>query len=363
MDARVAAADANLADSGEVVYRPKPDGTIDPIGEMGWFLQRERERRGEALEQASEATGIHPIHLMAIEAGDLRCMPERDEALQMVGIYALYMGFEAEPIMVHYAQYLPRAARPAHPADPAPLSSAKVIKFGKGSGLFGRKFGFPSLPGRTGSIIASCAAAMALFAAANWFMAPAPEMLSIEDVIQASDPIETSSVDPAIEVKDADMPDDNNPAAAVLPGEQSAVGVEPISGGDNGQGLDGLTALIEKAVGDPPAAKVSEPKKKKIATIEPPLPGPSAAKSRLVLKAKAPVWIRIQDAQGEVVVTRMLMPGDNYRVPDREGLVVIARDGGMLLYEIDGKDQGVLGTPGEILVGRSLDVKSLQKRG
>ena len=176
MDARVAAADANLADGGEVVYRPKPDGTIDPIGEMGWFLQRERERRGEALEQASEATGIHPIHLMAIEAGDLRCMPERDEALQMVGIYALYMGFEAEPIMVHYAQYLPRAARPAHPADPAPLSSAKVIKFGKGSGLFGRKFGIPSLRGRSGSIIASCAAAMALFAAANWFMAPAPEM-------------------------------------------------------------------------------------------------------------------------------------------------------------------------------------------
>jgi cytoskeleton protein RodZ len=362
MDARVIAADSTAAAAREVVYRPKPDGTIDPIGETGWFLQRERERRGEGLEQASEATGIHPIHLMAIEVGDLRRMPERNEALQMVGLYALYMGFEAEPIRLHYAQYLPRAPRPAHPADPAPLSSAKVIKFGKGAGLFGRKLGIPSLPGGSGSIVASCLAAIALFAAANWFMAPAPEMLSIEDVIQSSDPIETSSVDPAVEVKDADMPDDDNPAAAVLPGGQSAVGVEPSSGADNEHSLDGLTALIEKAVGEAPAAKPTN-SKKKIATIEPPPPGPSVAKSRLVLKAKAPVWIRIQDAKGDVVVTRMLMPGDNYRVPDREGLVVIARDGGMLLYEIDGKEQGVLGTPGEILVGRPLDVKSLQKRG
>ena len=81
-----------------------------------------------------------------------------------------------------------------------------------------------------------------------------------------------------------------------------------------------------------------------------------------MLKAKSPVWIRIQDGQGSVVVTKMLMPGDNYRVPDRDGLVVIARDGGLLLYEIDGKEYGILGTPGEILVGQSLDVKTLEKR-
>ena len=59
-------------------------------------------------------------------------------------------------------------------------------------------------------------------------------------------------------------------------------------------------------------------------------------------------------------MTQMLMKGDTYRVPNREGLVVIARDGGLLSYLIDGQEKGILGTPGEILVGRPLDLKSFE---
>ena len=39
------------------------------------------------------------------------------------------------------------------------------------------------------------------------------------------------------------------------------------------------------------------------------------------------------------------------------------RDGGLLSYLIDGKEKGILGTPGEILVGRPLDIKDLEKNG
>ena len=67
--------------------------------------------------------------------------------------------------------------------------------------------------------------------------------------------------------------------------------------------------------------------------------------------------------EGNVVMTQMLNKGDTYRVPDRQGLVVIARDGGLLSYLIDGKEKGILGTPGEILVGRSLDLKSFGGKG
>ena len=118
--------------------RMKPDGAQDPAGEAGWFLQRERERRGESLEEAGEAAGIHPYHVEAIEYGDMTCMPLRLEALEMIGIYAQYLGFDPEPLVRHYAQFLPRqvAAAVRHPANPAPLSSAKVLKFGR----------FPKLP-------------------------------------------------------------------------------------------------------------------------------------------------------------------------------------------------------------------------
>jgi cytoskeleton protein RodZ len=87
------------------------------------------------------------------------------------------------------------------------------------------------------------------------------------------------------------------------------------------------------------------------------------APSRLTLRAKGPVWVRIEDSAGNVVMTQMLMAGDTYQVPDREGLVVIARDGGLLAYLIDGKEKGILGPPGEILVGRPLDVKLLDQPG
>ena len=58
-------------------FRPKPDGDLNPAGEAGWYLQREREKRGLSLDQISEATGIHPYHVEAIEMGDLTRLPQR----------------------------------------------------------------------------------------------------------------------------------------------------------------------------------------------------------------------------------------------------------------------------------------------
>ena len=126
-----------------------------------------------------------------------------------------------------------------------------------------------------------------------------------------------------------------------------------------GTGLDGITALIEQnvpqATAPAPAAAGDVTQTKDGRQF-----GDATAESRLTLKAKAPVWVRIEDSNGNVVMTQMLMKGDTYRVPNRDGLVVIARDGGLLVYVIDGKEKGILGTPGEILVGRSLDIKSFE---
>ena len=66
---------------------------------------------------------------------------------------------------------------------------------------------------------------------------------------QVSDPMPTASVEPSIELQEEDMPDDNHASSAVLPGGQSAVGVEPGAGAEGERSLDGLTALIEKTVG------------------------------------------------------------------------------------------------------------------
>lgn len=377
-----------------VPQRAKPDGAADPAAEAGWFLEREREARGESLEQAGDAVGIHPYHLDAIERGDMTRMPPRMEALGMISAYAQYLGFEPEPLVAHYLKFLPKpglAPVPSHPANPQPLSSAKVLSFARFQRLPTLNFRFPHVPGGAGGAVAAIAGAIMLFAGTSFLMkpgaAPGPDMAQTTQ--QGADGMATSATDQAlVTVRDEAMPDDT---AAGTAADQPQVAED--TGGTPAGSDDALGQFIARQVaGDLPKekkpAKVAAAKPAVPATQPAPIPAPKASgdqvastspapatageghvfgdtatPARLILKAKAPVWVRIEDGQGNVVMTQMLMKNDTYRVPDREGLVVIARDGGLLAYVIDGVEKGVLGPPGEILVGRSLDIKALDVKG
>ena len=164
-----------------------------------------------------------------------------------------------------------------------------------------------------------------------------------------------------ISIGDEPMPEDQ-------PFESPVVAATEAVGDDlAGTGLDGISSLIEDQV--PGAKEAAKSLDGMVSATDMAMTadgrefGTNNGESRVTLKARAPVWVRVEDAQGNVVMTQMLMKGDTYRVPDREGLVVIARDGGLLSYLVDGKEKGILGTPGEILVGRSLDVKSFGGNG
>ena len=356
---------AEIQDESLYPVRDKPDGALDPAGEAGWYLQRERENRCESLEQAGDSTGIHPYHLEAIEYGDMTRMP----ALEMIGIYAQYLGFDPEPLVEHYAQFLPApelAPKANHPANPAPLSSAKVLKFGKLPKLPRINFRLNGVPGGAGGLVATLAAAVFLFGGVSYVLMPDADdqhdpSAQVADVLSpGADPMPTASTgaeNAEITIGEEALPDDQPLDAAALPADDDLAGT----------GLDGLSSLIQKEV--PGAAEAATSLDGLVSATDMAITGEGRefgtgnAESRLTLKAKAPVWVRIEDAKGNVVMTQMLMKGDTYRVPNREGLVVIARDGGLLNYLIDGKEKGILGTPGEILVGRSLDLKSFGGKG
>ncbi|HFC04301.1 MAG TPA: DUF4115 domain-containing protein, partial [Rhizobiales bacterium] len=133
--------------------------------------------------------------------------------------------------------------------------------------------------------------------------------------------------------------------------------------------LSGLDQLIVKNIANVeiPTASIPETSNKPVQKVGVSKPGSNGGQiygtenknARLILKANSNVWVRIEDARGNVVMTRTLMAGDSYRVPARKGLVVIARDGGLLSYTVDGANKGNLGRKGEILVGRPLDIAKL----
>jgi cytoskeletal protein RodZ len=345
-------------------FRPQPDGSIDPAGEAGWFLQRERQRRQLSLETVAQETGIHESHLDGIEVGDLTRLPSRREALKMVGIYGQYLGFDPEPLIIHYAEFLPRPIAPARAAAgpmPRPLSSATVISFSHALRRAPVR--------RMGRTIGSCLIVMILFSAVMWFLGP---QMPGEEVTAAIDPLPTASVAPESESEPApppvevsvtetpmgdDRPEEDPPAA---PESQPA----------SGQGS--LTELIVRTMSEDdlePVLTVSELLPESTEAIEPPTPGgrivgAENTAARIVLTAKGPVLIRIEDGRGNVVDSHTLATGDRYQVPSRDDLVVVAGDGGLVGVEIDGVARGTLGTPGEIVVGRPLKVSTfLEGRG
>ncbi len=346
--------------------RLKPNGNSDPAGEVGWFLQREREARGLTLEDAGEATGIHPYHIEAIEYGDMTHMPPRMEAMEMIAGYAQFLGFDAEPLVDHLITFLPPppvARKNFHPANPPVLSSAKVLRFGKFPKLPELKLRIANYPGGAGGIVASAFAIFMIYAGANWMMSSsAPVTQEQIATSQVVDPMPTASTGPEV----ADVKVTETPMPTVDEAPLAAIGEEPLPDVAASDGSDDLGNFIQEQIPEPKGKKIK--KLLKIATgdvstsDEGKIYGASNDTARVVLMAKAPVWLRIEDAGGNVVMTQMLNTGDTYRVPNREGLIALSRDGGRLAYLIDGQEKGVLGPAGQILVGEKLDVSSLETK-
>lgn len=348
--------------------RMRPDGARDPAGEAGWFLQQERESRGLNLEQAGEETGIHPYHLEAIEYGDMTRMPTRTDALEMIAAYADYLGFEPEPLLEHYISFLPQPeiAPRRHPANPAPLSSAKVLSFGKFVKLPSisvRLPNFPHLPGGSGGIVTSVIAAFLLFSGLAWmFVPPAPYPMPAEQVAEvvATDPMPTASTGAeTAEIKVTETPIVTPPAdpanAAGQPMELPQI--DP----------DIMGAFIQKNLeggsDDPAVAPIELPPPFDVDDQGARIYGAAADQSRVVLKATRSIWLLIEDGRGNRIATQLLNKDDIYRVPNTPGLVATVQDGGAIKYTIDGIEKGVLGEPGSVLAAEPLDVKKLEARG
>lgn len=347
---------------GTPASREKPNGMADPAGEAGWFLQRERESRGLSLQQAGDHVGIHPYHIEAIELGDMTHMPSRAEALEMIAAYADFLGFEPEPLLHHYLSFLPapEVAPRRHPAHPAPLSSAKILQFGKFVKLPAINFRLPTMPGGNNGIVASVVGAFVAFSALAWTMMPSSQTAPTSDpVAQATDadPMPTASTgqdDADIKITDAPMEDqqlatvdDAQPAT-----EDASPGLDP----------DVMGAFIQENVaGAGDVTPIAEPPQ--VASAEGRVFGSPEGDVRITLKAMRPIWLLIEDDKGNRVATQPMNKGDVYRVPNRPGLVATVQDGGALRYLIDGVEKGVLGKPGAVLAAEPLDVDKLQSKG
>jgi len=76
--------------------------------------------------------------------------------------------------------------------------------------------------------------------------------------------------------------------------------------------------------------------------------GATTGEAALVLRATADSWVQVRGPGDDVLVSRVLEPGDVYRVPERDGLRLHTGNAGGLTVEVDGEAVRSLGDSGEV---------------
>ncbi|MBV8167555.1 MAG: DUF4115 domain-containing protein, partial [Alphaproteobacteria bacterium] len=82
--------------------------------------------------------------------------------------------------------------------------------------------------------------------------------------------------------------------------------------------------------------------------------------SRVVIKARGESWVQIRDATNTPLLTRVLRPGDSYRVPNQGGLVMMTGNAGVLEVVVDGNSAPSLGAVGQVRRNIALDAERLR---
>ena len=83
--------------------------------------------------------------------------------------------------------------------------------------------------------------------------------------------------------------------------------------------------------------------------------GLGSLNSRILIRATEMSWVQITDDLGNLVMTRVLEPGETYRVPNTDGLTLASGNAGGLEVLVDGVVQPPLGLRGTVVRNVALD--------
>ena len=82
--------------------------------------------------------------------------------------------------------------------------------------------------------------------------------------------------------------------------------------------------------------------------------------SRVVIRARGESWVQVRDAANTPLLTRVLRPGDSYRVPNQAGLTMMTGNAGVLDVFVDGAAAPSLGAVGAVRRNIALDAERLR---
>jgi len=324
-----------------------------PIDTVGAELRSARMRRGDDLRTIAQALRIRREQLEALEEARYDDLPGRAYALGFIRSYAEYLGLDTAHVVDRYKAEIDRSEKARED-----LTFPKVTEETR-------------LPRGT-FLIVGVVVAMGIYG--GWLLSRSADKMMAERVPPVPERFEARSGSTGVPDEHPALSGDPASAATRPYGGAAQIKQDPTTvyavppaafAPQATKGEASNPPPAEMAALDPQPMVAEAPAPAEIVPALPPLPAGQAFGSenldgRVVVRArKNDAWVRVEDAQGHVLIERTLALGDSYRAPAKPGVILVARDASAFELLVDGASLGLAGPPTLVLTGKSLDVADI----
>ncbi|RJF83209.1 helix-turn-helix domain-containing protein [Azospirillum cavernae] len=375
-------------------------------------LREAREAMGHELRDVATMLRIRYPYLQAIEGGQYQDLPGAAYAAGFLRSYAEYLGLDPVDIVARYKAEAVGALREQELYLPTPATEERVpggtlllVTLVLAGLVYGGWYYLsatdrsmadlvPRLPDRLVSLLdalpmksgappsapEAATPVAPIIAALPTTAAPTPSALSAPLVVSpsASAPTPAAPSAPAAPTPAAASTASSTATPIILPPLPTTkptpapvvAAVPPTDEDDSESSPQEPTPLAAQTAAAQAAAQAAAAQAAAAAAARPADPTPANPNAKiygmqnqnpkLVLKATQESWLQIRDGS-DIVFTRVLKPGDTYRVPDKAGVRIRTGNAGGLVVVADGAESPPLGSVGMVLRDVPIDAHGVVK--
>jgi len=339
---------------------------------VGQLLSTTRVSQGLVIADAARALRIGQKYLEALEDGRDQDLPGSTYAIGFVRSYAEYLNLDGEEIVRRYKDQAEDLQDKADLVFPKPIPDGGVpgaAVLGLGVVLAGVAYGVwywnSNSDGGRVAYVDPVPEPLAVITEQT----PAPmgnaqpeapvergvEKPVVKDVPQKPTIAVKKVVEPApVPVKPAPVPVEPVKAIVSVPQDQTDVVTPEVP-------VAAKIPIVHKPAVAAGASASAAPTASVPKTPAAKVPGPHAKTSRITVRAKSNSWIQVRDSVADrLLFTRLLRKGDEYEVPNRDGLRLMTGNAGALELLVDGVTVPAIGIVGEVRRDIELDPEKLK---
>ena len=314
------------------------DGQNAATQSVGAGLREVRERLGWRLDDLAASLRIRLEFLEAIEAGNLQALPGAAYRAGFVRTYARALGLDPEEILRRF-----RAAGELHDSAKAEMRFIAPVP----------DSGVP----KGAAILVG--AVLLLAGYGLWYHYSSTQRRMAEKVPTVPAQLAPLATPPKIEVAPVTPAPSQPPAPAhtqapSLPAAPAAASTGAATGtapSVTDAPAPASTAAATQATGIAAPSTTTSPPAPGNGTPAPMAQAPGAG---LVISATQDAWIEVHDAQGNILFSKVLHPGESWPVPQEPGLTMTTGNAGGTVIVNNGKAAAPLGGVGVVMHGIQL---------